>query len=175
MATVEPVAGSDEPTSEQSAPGSAAPTASAAGGAAPSASPSQSAAAAPTALASASSAPATDAPLRLAPLEPSDPEFSNGEVPKAGGALAKLSPKLEACVNDNGGLLAPQGHVKIQFLVRLSAIAEGASVLEAKGISPAAKRCLVDAIQRRSVGTPTADPVGVTVTLSLRAKPEGSK
>jgi hypothetical protein len=55
--------------------------------------------------------------------------------------------------------------------VRSAGIAEGVDVLEARGLSDDARRCLRDTLQRKRVGTPSSDPVGLTVELDFSAAP----
>jgi hypothetical protein len=95
------------------------------------------------------------------------PSFEGGEVPKAAGALDRLRSKLAKCIDDHGGLSARTTSVKVQFLVRAEGRAEGVDVLEAKALSADAKRCVRDTLQRTKVGTPSSDPVGVTVVLDV--------
>ncbi|HVY47522.1 MAG TPA: hypothetical protein VHB21_16650, partial [Minicystis sp.] len=102
-------------------------------------------------------------------VEIGTPSFENGQVPKAEKALAKLSEGIARCVAEHGGLTARAGSMKIQFLVRARGRAEGVEVLSAKNVSREARDCVRLLVKNRSVGAPTADPVGVTVTLSLRA------
>jgi hypothetical protein len=106
----------------------------------------------------------------VAPLvEIGEPAFQNGEVPKVAKALAKSADEIGRCVASYGGLSGATGSIKLQFLVRNRGRAEGVEVESAKGITEAAKECVRRALKNRSVGAPTADPVGVTVTVSLHA------
>jgi hypothetical protein len=100
-------------------------------------------------------------------VEIGEPKFSAGEVPKAKAALDKLAPKLKACIDDAGGLAGTEGSVEVQLLVRAAGKAEGVDVVKAKGISDEAKKCIVTTLQKKTVGTPSADPVGVTFVLKL--------
>ncbi|WP_437924688.1 hypothetical protein WMF37_37535 [Sorangium sp. So ce291] len=93
----------------------------------------------------------------------------NGDVPNVAKRLEKVSTDLAQCVADNGGLSGATGSLKIQFLVRVRGRAEGVEILEARGVTPDAQRCIRQFLKNRPIGTPSADPVGVTVTLSLRA------
>ncbi len=101
-----------------------------------------------------------------------DPAFENGEVAKAKGSLERHRAKLGRCVEENGGIRGSRGSLEVQFLVRAAGIAEGVDVLEAKAIGAEAKRCVRDALQRTRVGTPSSDPVGVTVMLDFVPSPE---
>ncbi|WP_437955652.1 hypothetical protein WME76_29675 [Sorangium sp. So ce119] len=115
---------------------------------------------------------APDAAVVSAPppvVEIKEPEFMNGDVPNVAKRLEKVSPDLAQCVADHGGLSGASGSVKIQFLVRVRGRAEGVEILEARGVTPDAQRCIRQFLKNRAIGTPSADPVGVTVTLSLRA------
>jgi hypothetical protein len=99
----------------------------------------------------------------------SEPKFTSGEVPKAQAALEKLSKKLKTCIDEAGGLSAVPGSLEIQFLVRAAGVAEGVDIVKSKGVSDAAKKCVVSAIQKKTIGTPSSDPVGVTVVFKLTA------
>lgn len=117
----------------------------------------------PSASTSAPAAP-TGKPVSIELL---DPTFTSGDVKTAKASIEKLTKKLSACVDDNGGLTGDRGHVVVQFLVRAGGVAEGVDVLDAKGVSPAAKKCVRELVQKRSVGTPSSDPVGVQIKLVL--------
>ncbi|NUO48377.1 MAG: hypothetical protein HOV80_05925, partial [Polyangiaceae bacterium] len=82
-------------------------------------------------------------------------------------ALEKLSKKLKTCIDDAGGLTGASGSLEVQFLVRAAGVAEGVDIVKAKGVSDAAKKCIVSALQKKTIGTPSTDPVGVTVTFKL--------
>ncbi len=146
------------PASTDAPADSAAPAASAA--------PTASGSAAPSVSASASAAPAASV---AALLEMSEPKFTSGEVPKAQAALEKLSKKLKTCIDEGGGLQTVPGSLEIQFLVRAAGVAEGVDIVKSKGVSDAAKKCIVSALQKKTIGTPSSDPVGVTVTFKLTA------
>jgi len=100
-------------------------------------------------------------------LEVGEPKFSAGEVPKAKAALDKLVPKVKACIDEAGGLTGAEGSVEVQLLVRAAGKAEGVDVVKAKGITDEAKKCIVTALQKKTMGTPSTDPVGVTVVIKL--------
>lgn len=113
--------------------------------------------------------PVTTAPPGPPPIVAlKEPEFMNGEVPNVSKRLEKLSGDIARCVADNGGLAGASGSMKLQFLVRMQGRAEGVEVLSAKGVSPEAQRCVRLLLKNKSVGTPSVDPVGVTVTLTLK-------
>lgn len=117
-----------------------------------------------SATASASATQSAGVPVEIAL---SDPKFTSGDVPKAKGAIEKLAPKLKACIDDAGGLTGASGTVEVQFLVRSAGKAEGVDVVKTKGIADAAKKCIVSTLQKKTVGTPSTDPVGVTIVLTL--------
>jgi hypothetical protein len=152
------------PAGEGGAAPAPAPTDAPADSAAPAASAAPTASAAPSA--SASAAPAASV---AALLEMSEPKFTSGEVPKAQAALEKLSKKLKTCIDEGGGLQTVPGSLEIQFLVRAAGVAEGVDIVKSKGVSDAAKKCIVSALQKKTIGTPSSDPVGVTVTFKLTA------
>jgi hypothetical protein len=109
-------------------------------------------------------------PRALPPLvELKEPEFMNGDVPKVGKRMEKAISDVAKCVADNGGLSGASGSIKLQFLVRPRGRAEGVEILSAKGVSAEAQRCVRLLLKDKPVGAPSADPVGVTITLSLRA------
>jgi len=97
------------------------------------------------------------------------PTFESGEVKTAQKAISKLSPEIGKCVAENGGLSDKTGSIKLQFLVRVRERAEGVEVLSQKNVSPQAASCVKGLLKNRWVGTPSADPVGVTVTLTFKA------
>ena len=101
-------------------------------------------------------------------VEVSPPKFENGEVPRAEKFLGSATADIAKCIADNGGLTAATGSLKVQFLVRARGRAEGVEVLGAKGISS----CVRLLLKNKAVGAPTSDPVGVTVTLTLKAAPK---
>jgi hypothetical protein len=93
----------------------------------------------------------------------------NGDVPNVAKRLEKASSDIAKCIADNGGLTASAGSLKIQFLVRVRGRAEGVEILSARGVTPEAQRCVRTLLKNKPVGAPSADPVGVTVTLSLKS------
>lgn len=113
-----------------------------------------------------------DASIVSAPLplvEIKEPEFMNGDVPNVAKRLEKVAPDLAKCVADNGGLSGASGSIKVQFLVRVRGRAEGVEILDSRGVTSDAQRCIRQLLKNKPIGTPSADPVGVTVSLSLRA------
>lgn len=116
-----------------------------------------------TATASANAAPAG----KPVTVTVGEPKFTSGDIPKAQGSLEKLAKKVKACVDDNGGLLQTKGQIELQFLVRAGGVAEGVDILEAKGVTAEASRCVRDLVKKKSIGTPSEDPIGVTVVLEL--------
>ncbi len=94
------------------------------------------------------------------------PKFENGEVPRAEKALTKAATDIAKCVAEHGGLTAATGTIKVQFLVRNRGRAEGVEILSAKGLGPDAASCVRVLLKNKPIGPPTADPVGVTVTIS---------
>ena len=116
-------------------------------------------------------APATTPPAASGPpplVDIGAPKFENGEVPRAEKALTKAATEIAACVADHGGLTGATGTLKIQFLVRNRGRAEGVEVLSSKGVSPDAAACVRLLLKNKPIGPPTSDPVGVTVTISLK-------
>ncbi len=154
-----------EPTAAPAGEGGAAPAATAEATAAPSASASAAQPeASASASASASAAPAAGVPVAI---EITEPKFTSGDVPKAFAALEKQNKKLKACIDDAGGLSGATGSIELQFLVRAAGVAEGVDVVKMKGVPDAAKKCLIAALQKKTIGTPSTDPVGVNVVLKL--------
>lgn len=115
-------------------------------------------------------APVVPGPPPLVEMKPL--KFDNGEVPKAEKALsgAKVLEAIAKCVGDAGGLTAKTGSLKVEILVRAQGKAEGVEVT-AQGASKEAAKCVRTLLKNKTLGTPTADPVGVTVVYSL--KPAG--
>lgn len=150
------------PTLTPTASPTAAPTA------APSANPTAAPSAAPTA-APGTTATAVAPPAGVpATVEMKTPTFESGTVPTAEKALSKLTDAVTKCVNDNGGLKDKTGSLKVEILVRFAGKAEGVEVT-GKGISPDAQKCVQKLIRGKKLGQPSSDPVGVTVTYSLKA------
>jgi hypothetical protein len=106
------------------------------------------------------------APPPLVEVKPAS--FVSGDVPDLDKKLQKLVDSVAKCVADAGGLSGPSGSIKVQFLVRARGRAEGVEVLSAKGAGENAAECVRLLLKNRPVGAPTADPVGVTVTFSLK-------
>jgi hypothetical protein len=115
--------------------------------------------------------PPTDAGVSAPPpvVEIGAPKFENGEVTKVEKSLGKHTGDIAKCVADHGGLSGESGSLKVQFLVRVRGRAEGVEVLSAKGVSAEASACVRQALKNKAIGAPTADPVGVTVIITLRA------
>ncbi len=114
-------------------------------------------------------APAVPAVVGPPPLvDIGAPRFENGDVPRAEKALTKAASEIAGCVAQHGGLTGAAGTIKIQFLVRNRGRAEGVEVLSAKGVSPDATACVRLLLKNKPIGPPSADPVGVTVTISLK-------
>lgn len=114
--------------------------------------------------------PPKDPPRATAPplVEIGAPRFENGEVTKVEKSLGKASPEIAKCVAEHGGLTADAGSLKVQFLVRSRGRAEGVEILAQKGVSPEAASCVRLVLKNRAIGAPSADPVGVTVVISLK-------
>lgn len=94
--------------------------------------------------------------------------FTNGDVPNVDKRLQKLADGIATCVAEGGGLSSASGSLKLQFLVRERGRAEGVEILGAKGVSAGAQECVRLLLKNKPVGTPSSDPVGVTVTISLK-------
>ena len=90
-------------------------------------------------------------------------------MPRADKALGKLAGDIAKCVGDHGGLSGDAGSLKVQFLVRARGRAEGVEVTGARGVSAEASACVRVLLKDKAIGAPTADPVGVTVTVTLKA------
>jgi hypothetical protein len=97
-------------------------------------------------------------------------KFESGEVPRADKILGKLAGDIARCVADHGGLAGDAGSLKVQFLVRARGRAEGVEVTGEKGVGAEASACVRLLLKDRAIGAPTADPVGVTVTVTLKAQ-----
>ena len=115
--------------------------------------------------------PPKDAGAALPPplVEIGAPKFENGEVSRVEKSLGKVTADLAKCVAEHGGLSGDQGSVKVQFLVRSRGRAEGVEVLAQKGVSAEASGCVRHLLKNKAIGAPTADPVGVTVTITFKA------
>jgi hypothetical protein len=108
------------------------------------------------------------APAALPTVEIGAPKFENGEVTKVEKSLGKASGEMSRCVAEHGGLGADVGTLKVQFLVRFRGRAEGVEIVSAKGVSAEASACVRRLLKNKAIGAPTADPVGVTVTLTFK-------
>jgi hypothetical protein len=95
------------------------------------------------------------------------PKFEGGEVPKAEKFLNGQLEGIAKCIATNGGLSGKKGSVKISFLVRVRGRAEGVEVASSKGITEDAGDCIRVLLKNRAIGSPSADPVGVSVTFTL--------
>jgi hypothetical protein len=95
------------------------------------------------------------------------PVFEGGDVPNLDKLLAKLASDVGRCVADAGGLSAKSGRLELTFLVRARGRAEGVEVQRVKGAPEAAGACVQKLLKNRRVGTPSEDPVGVTVSFEL--------
>ena len=94
--------------------------------------------------------------------------FENGAVGHVQKFLENKTDAMEACVADNGGLHRPATRVKLMFLVRPRGIAEGMIISSARNVPPRVVSCVKKLIEHQHVGTPSNDPVGVTVLLELK-------
>jgi pyruvate/2-oxoglutarate dehydrogenase complex dihydrolipoamide acyltransferase (E2) component len=103
-------------------------------------------------------------------VEMGEPSFENGQVASAAKFLAAQADAIGRCIGEHGGLGAGAGKLKVQFLVRGRGRAEGVEIVSAKGIGEPAKECVRLLLKNKNVGPPSADPVGVTVTITLKAK-----
>lgn len=108
--------------------------------------------------------PAAAAPM----VEIGAPKFENGQVTKVEKSLGKATSDIAKCVAEHGGLTADSGSLKVQFLVRSRGRAEGVEILAAKGVSREAASCVRVLLRNKAIGAPSADPVGVTVTITLK-------
>jgi hypothetical protein len=105
-------------------------------------------------------------------VEVKEPTFENGEVPRAEKFLGKLSSDIGQCIAKHGGLSKASGSMKVQFIVRARGRAEGVEILSSQGVTPEANACVRLLLKNKSVGAPTADPVGVTFVVNLKAAPK---
>ena len=114
--------------------------------------------------------PPKDPPRVAAPpiVEIGAPKFENGQVTKVEKSLGKASAEIARCVAEHGGLTADAASLKVQFLVRSRGRAEGVEILAHKGVSGEAASCVRVALKNRAIGAPSADPVGVTVVITLK-------
>ncbi len=94
-------------------------------------------------------------------------QFVGGEVKLIVEMLAKTREPVGRCVADHGGLRSKDGSIEVQFLVRVRGRAEGVEVLSLKGVHKKAGRCVRKFLKNRWIGTPSDDPVGVTLRYGL--------
>lgn len=95
------------------------------------------------------------------------PKFEGGDVPRAEKFLNAQIEGITKCIVTNGGLEGKKGSIKLTFLVRVRGRAEGVEVASSKGINDDAAACIRVLLKNRAVGSPSADPVGVTATFTL--------
>lgn len=89
--------------------------------------------------------------------------FENGEVPHARAALERIKKDFAKCAVSEPG--PADGTVEFRFIVRAPGKAEGVDVARVHGVSANIVRCATSALTLRSVGAPSADPVGVILTV----------
>lgn len=82
-------------------------------------------------------------------------------------SLSKGQKKMEACVQEHGGLTHDPGELRVRFLVRERGIAEGVGVERRRGMSEKAGKCVALVIDRRRVGHPSVPITGATLELSF--------
>lgn len=82
-------------------------------------------------------------------------------------SLSKGQKKMEACVQEHGGLTRDPGELRVRFLVRERGIAEGVGVERRRGMSEKAGKCVAEVIDRRRVGHPSVPITGATLELSF--------
>lgn len=97
-------------------------------------------------------------------------KLQGGEIPKHEKTIGALMAGVAKCVSEHGGLTAKAGSLKLELLVRARGKAEGVEVRELKGAGAAAATCVRTHVRGRTIGTPTSDPVGVTVQIELKKK-----
>ncbi len=99
-------------------------------------------------------------------------KVDEGSLPNAIKSLAKGRKKMEACVQEHGGLTHDPGELRVRFLVRERGIAEGVGVERRKGMSEKAGKCVAEVIDRRRVGHPSVPITGATLELSFARAPK---
>jgi len=113
------------------------------------------------------------APPAVPPLvEMGAPKFENGEVTRVDKALSSITSGVGKCIADNGGLSGVSGSMTVSFLVRVRGRAEGVEVSKRKGVSAEAGECIRKLLKNKAIGAPSADPVGVSFTISLKSPPK---
>jgi len=99
-------------------------------------------------------------------------KVDEGDLPQAIKQLGRVTKRLEACVQDNGGLTQHEGELRVRFLVRERGRAEGVEVERRKAMSEKAGKCVADVIDRRLVGHPSVPITGASLQLLFaRAQP----
>jgi hypothetical protein len=89
--------------------------------------------------------------------------FQNGDVPHARAALERIKKDFAKCAATEPG--PANGTAEFRFIVRAPGRAEGVDVARVRGVSANIVRCATSALTLRSVGAPSADPVGVTLNV----------
>lgn len=101
-----------------------------------------------------------------------DLKVDEGSLPEAIKQLGRVTKRLEACVQDHGGLTRDEGELRVRFLVRERGRAEGVEVERRKAMSEKAGKCVADVIDRRLVGHPSVPITGASLELFFtREKP----
>lgn len=95
--------------------------------------------------------------------------LTEGDVPLLPRMLDKARDEMARCVVDQGGLPGAEGALALQLLVRYRGRAEGVSVLSSRGLPSGAERCIRALLHNRWVGSPSADPVGLSVEIRLKS------
>jgi hypothetical protein len=105
-------------------------------------------------------------PLRSVSVSIEGLSFEGGEVPRAALALDRIKKEFTRCLSDSTS--KSEGSIELHFLVRAPGRAEGVDVAQSRGMSGDAVRCVAAALAGRVVGAPTADPVGVAMTVRFK-------
>lgn len=112
--------------------------------------------------------PAANKPARRVFLAAVNPALADtGELPEARVQLARVGDRFVQCVESGGGLTSSPARVTVRFLVRERGRAEGVTVKDRSGVSPAAAKCIAEVVDRRFVGYPAAPIVGADLSMDF--------
>jgi hypothetical protein len=112
--------------------------------------------------------PAANKPVRRVFLAAVNPAVADtGELPEARVQLSRVGDRFVQCVESSGGLTSSPARVTVRFLVRERGRAEGVTVKDRSGVSPAAAKCIAEVVDRRFVGYPAAPIVGADLSMDF--------
>jgi len=107
-------------------------------------------------------------PLRTISVSIEGLSFENGDVPRAPLALDRIKKDFARCAANEPLLVKSDATLDLRFLVRGPGRAEGVDVVQVRGMSVDVVRCVTSQLAGRQVGSPSADPVAVALTVRFK-------